>query len=89
VSNGDFPGFGEDAELEGLPAGAGSLRVATSVPEGNFGAFVSGLKIPFPANRDRAKQRLVRMRDGKPSEGVGGTYYVSDAFKAVSTAWNK
>jgi hypothetical protein len=40
---------------------------------GHFGAFVSGLKIPFPTNRDRAKQRLVRMRDGKPSEGVGGT----------------
>jgi hypothetical protein len=44
-------------DLAGLRAGAGSLRVATSAPEGNFGTFVSGLKIPFPGNRDRAKQR--------------------------------
>ena len=49
-------------DLAGLRAGAGSLRVARSAPEGNFGTFVSGLKIPFPGNRDRAKQRLVRMR---------------------------
>jgi hypothetical protein len=34
--------------------------VATSAPEGNFGTIVSGLKIPFPGNRDSAKQRLVR-----------------------------
>jgi hypothetical protein len=48
-------------DLAGLRAGAGSLRVATSAPEGNFGTFVSGLKIPFPGNRDRAQQRLVRI----------------------------
>ena len=49
-------------ELAGLRAGAWSLRAAESDSKGHFGTFVSGLKIPFPGNRDRAKQRLVRMR---------------------------
>jgi hypothetical protein len=39
-----------------------TVRIAISAPESDFGTFVSGLKILFPGNRDRAKQRLVRMR---------------------------
>ena len=39
-----------------------TTATTTSAPEGNFGTIVSGLKIPFPGNRDSAKQRLVRMR---------------------------
>ena len=49
---------------ENCPLARGRLVSASGQLDsnGHFGAFVSGLKIPFPGNRDRAKQRLVRMR---------------------------
>jgi hypothetical protein len=61
-SNGDFLAFGENRRIGGLAGGAWSLRVVTLASEGDFRTFVSGLKIPFPGNRDRAKRRLVRVR---------------------------
>ena len=48
-------------ELAGLRGGARSPRAAEWIPTA-ISALCSGLKIPFPGNRDSAKQRLVRMR---------------------------
>ena len=59
---GDFLNKRQMPAIGGLPAMAkvsGSGRQSLS---GDFGTFVSGLKIPFPGNRDHAKQRLVQMR---------------------------
>jgi hypothetical protein len=62
ASNGDFPAFGEKPRIGGLACWCVVSASGQVDSNGHFGAFVSGLKIPFPGNRDRAKQRAVRMR---------------------------
>jgi hypothetical protein len=49
-------------EFVGLRAGASSLRAAKWISNCDFGTFVSGLKIPFPGNRDHAI-RMAAHRD--------------------------
>ena len=61
-SNGDFLAFGEKPRIGALACWCLVSASGQVDSNGHFGAFVSGLKIPLPDNRDRAKQRLVRMR---------------------------
>jgi hypothetical protein len=56
-SNGDFPAFGEKPRIGGLACRCLVSASGQVDSNGHFGAFISGLKIPFPGNRDRAKQR--------------------------------
>jgi hypothetical protein len=59
---GDFPGFGEKPRIGGVACWCFVSASGQVDSNGHFRAFVSGLKIPFPGNRDRAERRLVRMQ---------------------------
>jgi hypothetical protein len=53
VSNGDFPGFGEKPRIGGLACWCLVSASGQVDSNGHLRAFVSGLKIAFPGNRDR------------------------------------